>query len=120
MNATAGSIMILDDEGNVLTSYSVQNGRLRPLNSKKAESAVTYGLAGWVVMNQEPVVVDNTLEDPRWLNREWEVRKGLARSDLSLPLVDNDRVRAVVTLTREDDPFSEIDLQTTEEVSIDQ
>lgn len=120
MNATAGSIMVLDDEGNVLTSYSVQNGRLRPLNSKKAESAVTFGLAGWVVMNQEPVVVDNTLEDPRWLNREWEVRKGLTRSALSLPLVDNDRVRAVLTLTREDGPFSEIDLQTTEEVSIDQ
>jgi glycosyltransferase involved in cell wall biosynthesis len=110
-NASGGSLMILDDEGHINRSYTVQNGRMRAMNAKDAESAVTYGLAGWVLLNQQPAVVDNTLEDPRWLNRDWEVRKGQARSAVGLPLVDQDRVRAVVTLTREDGPFSEDDLQ---------
>jgi len=111
--ASGGSIMILDDDGHIKKSYTVQNGRMRMMNARSAELAVSYGLAGWVLENGQPAVVDNTLEDPRWLNQDWEVRKGLSRSAVGLPLVDHDRVRAVVTLTREDGPFSEVDLEMT-------
>lgn len=110
MNASSGSLVILDDNGSIQRSYSVQHGRPRPLNSKKAESAVAYGLAGWVLENREPAVVDNTLEDPRWMNREWELRKGTARSAIGLPLKNGNHVYAIVTFTREDGPFSEDDL----------
>jgi glycosyltransferase involved in cell wall biosynthesis len=114
MNASGGSIMVLDENGKIQRSFKVKKGRSRPLNRKRAESAVTHGLAGWVLENQEPALVDNTLEDPRWLNRDWEVYKGQPRYALGLPVVDQDRVRAVVTLTREDEPFSEADLEQAE------
>jgi glycosyltransferase involved in cell wall biosynthesis len=110
-NASAASLMILDEDGHINKSFAMQNGRMRPMNVRDAEAAVTYGLVGWILENQQPAVVDNTLEDSRWLNRDWEVRRGQPRSAMSLPLVDQDRVRAVVTLTREDGPFSEDDFQ---------
>lgn len=118
--ASGGSIMILDDEGHINSSYTVQNGRMRPMNIRNAESTMNYGLAGWVLENQQPAVVDNTLEDPRWLNRDWEVRRGQPRSAVGLPLGDQERVRAVVTLTREDGPFSEDDFQVNGEKNSDE
>jgi hypothetical protein len=111
-NASRGSIIIFDSEGQIQNSYTIQNGRLRDMDVRNAESAVNYGLAGWVLQTQEPAIVENTLEDPRWLNRDWEARRGMARFAVSLPLVDdNQDVRAVVTLTREDGPFTEHDLE---------
>ena len=108
-NASAGSLVVLDDDGNIQKCYSVQNGHFRKLNREKVQTAVMYGLAGWVLENQEPAIVENTLEDPRWLNREWELRKGVPRSALGVPLVEGDHVRGVVTFTRENRPFSEDD-----------
>jgi glycosyltransferase involved in cell wall biosynthesis len=110
LHASAGSIMILDDDGHVESSFNVQNGRVHHLNARKVEPALVYGLAGWVLETRQPAVVENTLEDQRWMNRDWELRKGSARSALGIPVVVEDRVRAVVTLTRDDGPFSEIDL----------
>jgi GAF domain-containing protein len=67
-----------------------------------------------VMKNRQPALVQNTLEDPRWLSRDWELRKGSPRSALGVPLEDEDGVRAVLTLTRDGEPFSEAELNNME------
>lgn len=120
MNASTGNMVILDERGQVTKSYSVQNGRLKNLNPARMEAALVYGLVGWILKNRQIALVDNTLEDPRWLNRDWEVRRGRPRSAVGFPLVDNEKVRAVLTLTREDGSFSEQDLDTSGSLAIDE
>jgi glycosyltransferase involved in cell wall biosynthesis len=110
LRASGGTITLFNEQGHVQAGYTMQNGKLRTMSARKTESTVTDGLAGWVKENQQPAVVDDTLEDPRWLNRDWELHKGSTRSALGLPLVDGDRVIGVLTLTREDEPFSDAEL----------
>ena len=59
-----------------------------------------HGLAGWVLENRRPALVENTREDPRWLPRGWEATLDLSRSAICVPLLTHDRVIGVLTLTR--------------------
>jgi glycosyltransferase involved in cell wall biosynthesis len=111
MRASGGSVMIFDDSGGLDRGYLVRNGRMKSMNPRRVEPAVSQGLAGWVVRNRQAALVDDTLQDPRWLNRDWDLQLGTSRSALALPVIDEDKVRAVVTLTRDQEPFSEEELQ---------
>jgi GAF domain-containing protein len=72
---------------------------------------IERGLAGWVLENRRAVIVRNTLDDPRWLRREWEEPGQPTRSALSVPLLDADRILGVMTLVNPAaDQFSEGDL----------
>jgi glycosyltransferase involved in cell wall biosynthesis len=114
LRASGGSILLLDRNGGVRQTYLIQNGRLRSSSPRRMEQAMNNGLAGWVMKNRQPALVQNTLEDPRWLSRDWELRKGSPRSALGVPLEDEDGVRAVLTLTRDGEPFSEAELNNME------
>ena len=67
---------------------------------------MTGGLAGWVVRNQEPVLIHDTTEDDRWLERPGDTYR--PRSSLSVPILIQERVLGVLTLTHPDpERFSE-------------
>jgi GAF domain-containing protein len=53
-----------------------------------------------VLENRRPALVENTKEDPRWLPRGWEATLDLSRSAICVPLLTQDRVIGVLTLTR--------------------
>jgi glycosyltransferase involved in cell wall biosynthesis len=110
MKAEAASLMLFDEDGNLDRSFTVQNGRMKSINVRKVESAANYGLAGWIRHYRQPALVDDTLTDPRWLNRDWELRRGQSRSAFGIPVMDEHGVRAVVTMTRNQQPFTEAEL----------
>ena len=58
---------------------------------------VNQGVAGWAIKNHQPVLILDTRNDPRWLQRKWDERR---RSALALPLSVGGMVIGALTLIR--------------------
>jgi D-sedoheptulose 7-phosphate isomerase len=110
VGASSGCVILVDDDRKPLTGILTHRGRMREAPGEVAET-LERGLAGWVLENRRAVIVRNTLDDPRWLRREWEEPGQPTRSALSVPLLDADRILGVLTLVNPAaDQFSEGDL----------
>jgi transcriptional regulator with GAF, ATPase, and Fis domain len=100
VGAAAGSIVVLDESGEVVEGALTYAGKVQEKTPDQLSETVQHGLAGWVVENRQPALVSNTKEDPRWLPRGWETSTDLSRSAICVPLLTQDRVIGVLTLTR--------------------
>jgi D-sedoheptulose 7-phosphate isomerase len=96
LSATSGSIVVLDEKGEVVDGASAYAGKVDGKPAELFSETMRNGLAGWVVENRKPAIIENTEEDPRWLRRVWET----SRSAICIPLMTMDRVIGVLTLTR--------------------
>ena len=96
LGATSGSIVVLDEKGEVVDGASAYAGKIDAKPAELFSETMRNGLAGWVVENRKPAIIENTDEDPRWLRRVWES----SRSAICIPLMTMDRVIGVLTLTR--------------------
>ena len=109
LGAASGSILVLDDEGQVIEGALAYEGELQNRTTQQLADIIQQGLAGWVVENRQAALIPSTRDDPRWLARNWE--KGKARSALSVPLMSQDRVVGVLTTVQpEADQFTREDL----------
>ncbi len=100
VGAMGGSIVVLDENGEVVDGALTYAGRAQDETAEKLNETVHHGLAGWVLENRRPALVTNTKEDPRWLPRNWEASLDLTRSAICMPLLTQDRVIGILTLTR--------------------
>lgn len=110
LGAQSGSIMVLDEAGEVVEGTFSYAGEVRsgPLGS--LTEMVKGGLAGWVAKNRQAALVADTRDDPRWLTRPWE-SEGQTRSAVSVPLLAGERVVGVLTLVNpRERRFTEVDL----------
>jgi len=111
VGAASGSIVVLDEKGDVIEGCLVYESEVRPLRATGLADIVKQGLAGWVVEHREPALVPSTREDPRWLRRSWDENTSTSRSALGVPLMDKGRVVGVLTLVRpQPRQFTEDDL----------
>jgi len=100
VGAVGGSIVVLDENGEVIDGALAYAGKIQDPTSDRLNETVHHGLAGWVLENRRPALVENTKEDPRWLPRGWEATLDLSRSAICVPLLTQDRVIGVLTMTR--------------------
>jgi non-specific protein-tyrosine kinase len=99
VGATSGSIIVLDDRGEAMEGVLIYDGKVQTQTAEQLEDVVERGLAGWVIENRRPVVLDNTHEDERWLQRSLDNVDSKPRSAVSVPLMaDNERIVGVLTL----------------------
>jgi D-sedoheptulose 7-phosphate isomerase len=99
VGAASGSIVVLDDTGNIVDGALAYAGQVHDKETGQLRDIFEHGLAGWVVENRQAALIDNTRDDPRWLQRKWEQSEvSNSRSALSVPLMTHDRVVGVVTL----------------------
>lgn len=98
LDAASGSIILLDEKGAVREGCLAYNGETNYTDTWS--EMVQQGLAGWVIKNHEPALIENTLTDPRWVKREWDDRKETSRSVVAIPLSVGDKVIGVLTLAR--------------------
>jgi D-sedoheptulose 7-phosphate isomerase len=99
VGAASGSIVVLDDGGNIVDGALAYAGQVHDQESGELRDIFEHGLAGWVVENRQAALIDSTRDDPRWLQRNWEQNEvNNSRSALSVPLMTHDRVVGVVTL----------------------
>jgi D-sedoheptulose 7-phosphate isomerase len=100
VGAVRGSIVVLDDEGNVVEGAWASPDKVQPFSMQELADLLEHGLAGWVVENRQAALIPSTRDDPRWLSRSYgdEEKEDASRSALSVPLMAHDRVVGVLTM----------------------
>lgn len=96
IGGSSGSILVLNEQGEVIEGAIAYRGQVHDHSAEQLTYTYERGLAGWVVEHREPALVNNTAEDPRWVDREAEGAGG-ARSAICVPLISRDRVVGVLT-----------------------
>jgi len=94
-----GSIMVMNDKGEVVDSAFVYGDQVRDSTTLQLKETVDHGLAGWVIRNRAPVLVPDTSKDPRWLRREDDmvIHSG-AKAAICVPLMAREKLVGVLTL----------------------
>lgn len=98
VGGASGSILHINEQGDLVEAALAYEGKIEFSNAPDLADTLENGLAGWVVENRQAALVANTLSDPRWLARDWDQTENLARSAVSVPLLERDRVSGVLTL----------------------
>ena len=98
--SSSGSIIFLDEQGRVIEGAFGYAERVTFSSSSQFTDIMEQGLAGWVAEQRRVALIPNTRADARWLQRSWDDNGGNSRSAISAPLIANDWVMGVLTLTR--------------------
>ena len=100
VSAPTGSILVLDERGEVTEGAVAYGGSVHDHTADQLRDTYEHGLAGWVVENRESVLIEDTQNDPRWLQKPEQQEEEETRSAISVPLIARDRVVGVLTLGR--------------------
>jgi GAF domain-containing protein len=111
LHAETSSLMLVDEETGEMT-FEVATG-------EPGQEVVKYrvppgqGIAGWVVQNAQPLIIDNPAEDERFYDRLDKATGFETRNMLAVPLQVKDRVIGVVeVINKMDAPgFTQKDME---------
>jgi two-component system, NtrC family, sensor histidine kinase KinB len=110
VGAISGSIVVLDDNNNPVESAIIHGAQLHDQTTQQLKVTLERGLAGWVINNRLPVLVNDTSKDARWVRRpdDSEDRTG-PKSAVSAPLLARERLVGVITLVHPQPGFFSMD-----------
>ena len=96
VGATKGSILLLDDDGNVTHRILVREGEAPDFADTVTSKVMSHGLAGWLLRHNRGVIIEDALEDERWLTLpdDQETTGGV----IGVPLSRADRIVGVLFL----------------------
>ncbi len=109
VGADSGSLILIDENGNVKDGCLAGENGFKTLEASAWEDVLNQGVAGWAIKNRQSVLILDTQNDPRWLQRDWDERH---RSALTLPLSVGGMVVGALTLVRpQSNMFTEEELE---------
>ncbi len=109
VGANSGSLILLDENGNFSEGCLATEDGFKTPDRRAWTDVLGHGLAGWAIKNRQSVIVNDTYDDPRWLQREWDEKH---RSAIALPLYVGGMVIGALTLIRPNaQQFTEDDLE---------
>ncbi len=99
VGAQNGSIIVLDDNGQPVESAIIVSDQIIEHTTPQLQVMIEHGLAGWVLKNNQAVLIPDTAHDERWLPRQGdEHTKAGSKSAVSVPVVSRERSIGVLTL----------------------
>lgn len=110
MNAEASSLLIYDEEEDVLNFEIVTNEKDDVI--KKISCKMGEGIAGWVGLNRQPLLIEDCYDDPRFNPEVDKLTNFRTKSMICAPMVRNDKLIGVIQVInkKNDDIFREGDL----------
>jgi signal transduction histidine kinase len=93
-NAEAASILLYDEVHQQLQFEAATN--LDEPMMRGLVVPVTNSLAGWIVLNRQPITIDNTEDDPRHFTHVSKITNISTTSLLGVPLIAKDKVVGVL------------------------
>jgi GAF domain-containing protein len=104
--AKASSIFLLDEDADELVFEAVAGEGSDTLIGTRIPSST--GIAGWVLVTRQPLVLDDVQNDPRWGGRDISKKTGYVPNGLmAVPLLNEDRSLGVLqVLDRQSQRFS--------------
>jgi D-sedoheptulose 7-phosphate isomerase len=119
LDAASGSVLILDESGDLMNGEVSYGGTVSSREPEELHEIFSQGLASWVIQNRQGVLVEDTREDSRWVQRTWGQEREPPRSAISVPLVFEDKPRAVLTLANPElKRFTKGDLDTLSAIAL--
>jgi GAF domain-containing protein len=109
--ARASSIFLLDEEADELVFEAVAGEGADTLVGKRLPSST--GIAGWVLVTRQPLVLEDVASDPRFARETAEATGYVPRGLMAVPLLHEERALGVLqVLDRESARFTlaEMDL----------
>ncbi len=98
VGGNAGSIIVVDESGQVLSAAILQDGRLYDNTTFQLKAMLEHGLAGWVFRTGEAALVPDTSADERWMPMLRDDDASDRRSAICVPLVVKDQRVGVFTV----------------------
>jgi len=110
MNAEASSLLIYDEEEDVL-NFEIVTGEKDDV-IKKISCKMGEGIAGWVALNRQPLLIEDCYEDPRFNPEVDKLTNFRTKSMICAPMVRNDKLIGVIQVInkKNNDIFLEGDL----------
>jgi len=106
LNANDGSIIVVDGNLDIEHVWFYDNRSKQFVND-----IMKNGVAGWVIRNKRPVIIDNTLTDDRWLPHPGDFPSSNPNSIICTPFTVRDRSIGAITIHKSGiNQFSENDL----------
>jgi GAF domain-containing protein len=101
-NARASSIFLLDEDADELVLEAVSGEGEGEIVGLRFPSST--GIAGWVLVSRQPLIVDDLSQDPRWARNVAERTGYVPKGMMAVPLLHDDRTLGVLyVLDRRDD-----------------
>lgn len=100
LNATAGSIIVVNENLEILHSWLIADGQELEDPGDFLKEAVRKGLFGWTVRSRKPTIIADTLVDERWLSRQDDPNSNRSLSAICVPLVIRHRSLGAITMSR--------------------
>lgn len=99
VGANRGSLIAINEMGEPIEAALMTKDRFIPHTLDQLKATLENGLAGWVVKNQEPVWIQDTSKDDRWLKRPDDASDQTgAKSAICVPLRAPDHLVGVLTI----------------------
>jgi two-component system, NtrC family, sensor histidine kinase KinB len=97
--AERGSVIVLNERREPIQAAIVVGDQLSSKPTDELRETLDQGLAGWVMRSNQPVLVPNTRNDPRWVRRPDDAaeRSG-AKSAICVPLAARDQMCGILTI----------------------
>jgi GAF domain-containing protein len=92
--AKASSIFLLDEEADELVFEAVAGHGAETLLGKRFPSST--GIAGWVLVTRQPIVIEDVAEDPRFAKGVAEETGYVPKGLMAVPLLHEERVLGVL------------------------
>ncbi|MCL4871226.1 MAG: GAF domain-containing protein [Anaerolineae bacterium] len=118
VNGTQGVILLIDQETGELMFKAALGGRQREIPTGGLPTGLrrNEGLAGWIIKNQQAVIVNDTQKDERWVNLPTSQEM---QSAIGVPLISGDEVIGVLMMFHKEPlAFTEEQLKLVEAAAI--
>jgi signal transduction histidine kinase len=111
LDATAATIFLLDEDGKTLTFWALQGSENHRLAG--TEIPADMGIVGWVIQNQEALIIKDASTDPRFFSGIDKEGGFTTRSMVCAPLSvrEHSKLGAVQVLNKLSGVFSQEDLE---------
>jgi two-component system, OmpR family, phosphate regulon sensor histidine kinase PhoR len=100
VSASVGSIFLLDSTGRMVRSILARSSLPPEIKYPTVETVMNHGFAGWVYQQRRADLVTDTQSDERWYNFPGDTL--VVRSAIAAPLIRQEQVIGVITLTHPD------------------
>ena len=93
-SAEASSIFLLDEETDELVFEAIAGHGAETLLGQRFPSST--GIAGWVLVTRQPIVIEDVTEDPRFAKDVAETTGYMPRGLMAVPLLNEERALGVL------------------------
>lgn len=111
LGAHDGSIFVVNESQKVEYAWLTDNSTQAVQSEEFLETIMNSGVAGWVIRNREPLIINDTQNDERWLPRPGHTTSSEPWSVICAPFSVRDRVIGAITIHKDGlNQFEERDL----------